>query len=454
MKKLLRWILIFLVFALMAALSAITALACSPDDNNPEHHENVIQTEEEKPTCLEGGYYVLECTVCGWSCAFSIGDIVPHEFGPWEIVPGKEPTCTKAGEKRAYCSTCNKWYPELVPATGHFWVVWKRVFATCTTPGYTEFVCDDCGADGGTTTTPAKGHSFGAWFTTTQATCTEEGMQKRECATCGATETKSIPKTGHKFGAWFTTTQPTCTEEGMQKRECATCGATETKSIAKTDHNWGAGKVVAQPTTSQEGVMQWICNMCGTIRTNPIPKLKPGTTAAPSTTPTPAPTASPHTSATATPKVSPTAPPRTSATATPKVTPTAPPHTSATATPKVSPTASPRTSATATPKASATASPNAAASASPGISPTASPGASISGTADSDGKNGDRGEKNGFGENAVGKDVPQKYEKNNAQTAERSFSVGKILVFTLVPTFLIVAVVVFLLVWRKKKRQV
>lgn len=168
--------------------------------------------------------------------------------------------------------------------------------------------------------------------------------------------------------------------------------------------------------------MQWICNMCGTIRTNPIPKLKPGTTAAPSTTPTPAPTA----------------PPRTSATATPKVTPTASPHTSATATPKASPTASP----------------NAAASASPGISPTASPGASILGTADSDGKNDDRGEKNGFGENAVGKDVPQKYEKNNAQTAERSFSVGKILVFTLVPTFLIVAVVVFLLVWRKKKRQV
>ena len=148
--------------------------------------------------------------------------------------------------------------------------------------------------------------------------------------------------------------------------------------------------------------MQWICNMCGTIRTNPIPKLKPGTTAAPSTTPTPAPTA----------------PPRTSATASP------------------------------------TASPNAAASASPGISPTASPGASISGTSDSDGKNGDRGEKNGFGENAVGKDVPQKQEKNNVQATEYSFSVGKILVFTLVPTLLIVAAVVFLLVWRKKKRQV
>jgi ABC-type uncharacterized transport system involved in gliding motility auxiliary subunit len=76
------------------------------------------------------------------------------------------------------------------------------------------------------------------------------------------------------------------------------------------------------------------------------------------------------------------------------------------------------------------------------------------GTADSDGKNGDRGEKSGFGENAVGKDVPQKNEKNNVQAAERSFSVGKILVCTLVPTLLIVAAVVFLLVWRKKKRQV
>lgn len=95
MKKLLRWILIFLVFALMAALSAITALACSPDDNNPEHHENVIQTEEKKPTCLEGGYYVLECTVCRWSCAFSIGDIVPHEFGRGRSFRAKSPPAQK-----------------------------------------------------------------------------------------------------------------------------------------------------------------------------------------------------------------------------------------------------------------------------------------------------------------------------------------------------------------------
>ena len=366
MKKLLRLILIFLVFALMAALSAITALACSPEDSNPEHHENIIQTDEEKPTCLMGGYYVLECTVCGMRCTYQTDPAMPHSFGPWEVVQGKEPTCTQSGTKRAYCSTCNKWYEMPAPPTDHYWVIDNRVFATCTTSGYTRFICDDCGTEGDTVTMSALGHKFGAWFTTTQPTCMANGIQKRECTRCGATETKSIAKTDHKFGAWFTTTQPTCMETGIQKRECTQCSVTETKSIAKTDHkfgawftttqptcmeigiqkrectqcsvtetkpiaktdhNWDAGKVVAQPTTSQEGVMQWICNMCGTIRTNPIPKLKPGTTAAPSTTPTPAPTAPPHTSATATPKVSPTAPPRTSATATPKVSPTAPPRT-------------------------------------------------------------------------------------------------------------------------------
>ena len=215
MKKFLRLILVFLIFVLASALSTVTALACSPDDSNPEHHENIIQTDEEKPTCLAGGYYVLECTVCGMRCTYQTDPPMPHSYGPWEIVPGKEPTCTKDGVKRAYCSMCNKWYEmpapatghswykyytkeptctkageyytycrncsasqgrSTEPATGHFWVTWKQVFATCTTSGYIEYVCDDCGADGGTITIPAKGHSFDAWFTTTQATCTEDGI--------------------------------------------------------------------------------------------------------------------------------------------------------------------------------------------------------------------------------------------------------------------------------------
>ena len=405
MKKILRLILVFWIFVLTLALSAVTALACSPDDNNPEHHENVIQTDEEKPTCLQGGYYVLECTVCRWSCAFSIGDIVPHEFGPWEIVPGKEPTCTKAGEKRAYCSTCNKWYPELVPATGHswykyytkepacttageyytycrncpasqgrstepatghFWVVWKRVFATCTTPGYTEFVCDDCGADGGTTTTPAKGHSFGEWFTTTQATCMEEGMQKRECATCGATESRGS---------------------------------------SKTDHSWDAGTVVVQPTEKREGVMEWSCSVCGMTRTKPIPALTQGSPDAPipGSTDSPSPDAAAST----------------------------PPDTAAD-------------------KDKTGSAPGGEQGSKDGKNDNINePGSDTGKTF------GDKGSKSDFGKNSIAQSALQKQEKDSSskEPSARSFPVVKVLLLVLVPVLLVTAGIILLLVRRKKTGQ-
>ena len=266
MKKFLRLILVFLIFVLTSALFTVTALACSPTGTDLEQHENVIQTDEEKPTCLMGGYYVLECTACGWRCTYSTDPALPHSFGPWGVVPGKEPTCTKAGTKQAYCSTCNKWYEMPAPTTDHFWVIDSRVFATCTTSGYTRFICDDCGKEGDTVTMSALGHSFGAWFTTTQATCMEEGIQTRECTQCGVTERRGI---------------------------------------AKTDHSWDAGTVVVEPTAKREGVTEWICNMCGMSRTTPIPKLASGTTAAPTTAPSTSPAASPSASPTASPSASP-----------------------------------------------------------------------------------------------------------------------------------------------------
>ena len=234
MKKLLRFIP---ALALAAALLTVTALACSPDDSNPEHHENVIQTDEEKPTCLHGGYYVLECTVCGMRCTYQTDPALPHSYGPWQVVPGKEPTCTKAGEKQAYCSMCNKWYVmpapatghswykyytkeptcttageyytycrncpasqgrSTEPATGHFWVVWKRVFATCTTPGYTEFVCDDCGATVSLTLTWDAGTNGGTIDGKTSVTTTGK-------PNATATAPTSTPvKAGHAFKGWYT----------------------------------------------------------------------------------------------------------------------------------------------------------------------------------------------------------------------------------------------------------
>ena len=171
MKKLLRFIP---ALALAAALLTVTALACSPTDSNPEHHENVIQTDVEKPTCLRGGYYVLECTVCGMRCTYQTDPPMPHSYGPWEIVPGKEPTCTKDGVKRAYCSMCNKWYEMPAPATGHSWYKYYTKEPTCTTAGEYYTYCHNCSASQGRSTEPATDHFWVTWKQVF-ATCTTPG---------------------------------------------------------------------------------------------------------------------------------------------------------------------------------------------------------------------------------------------------------------------------------------
>lgn len=107
--------------------------------------------------------------------------------------------------------------------------------AGCETAGEKTYTCTVTGCgETRTETIPATGHSFGEWKVTRAATCTEKGVETRECA-CGETETREIAATGHKFGEWEVTKAATCTEKGVETRECA-CGETETREIDVADH--------------------------------------------------------------------------------------------------------------------------------------------------------------------------------------------------------------------------
>ena len=177
--------------------------------------------------------------------------------------------------------------------------------ATCEADGEKDYyICSDCGKyfedEAGTKeitninewkVIPAKGHSFGNWVVTTEATCTEEGVETRTCTACGKTETrpvsakghsltlhqgfaaaceaagektyyycsdcdkyfedeaatkeitningwKVIPAKGHSFSAWAETKAATCTEAGEKTRTCTNCGKTETQPIPAKGHNW------------------------------------------------------------------------------------------------------------------------------------------------------------------------------------------------------------------------
>lgn len=69
-----------------------------------------------------------------------------------------------------------------------------------------------------------------------EPTCTEPGATGKEvCTDCGLTiqESTEIAPLGHKFGQWEVVKEPTQAEEGLERRTCQACGATEEQAIAK-----------------------------------------------------------------------------------------------------------------------------------------------------------------------------------------------------------------------------
>lgn len=69
----------------------------------------------------------------------------------------------------------------------------KVVEPTCTTDGYTLHECS-CGKSYKDNAVPKKGHSFGEWTVTKQATVSAEGEKTRKCSVCGVAETEKIAK--------------------------------------------------------------------------------------------------------------------------------------------------------------------------------------------------------------------------------------------------------------------
>lgn len=78
-------------------------------------------------------------------------------------------------------------------------------------------------------------HQWGDYVTTKEATCTEDGEQKRVCSICGQEQTKTI-KAAHTWGDYVVKTDSTCTQEGVEERECSVCHEKQERAIAKKDH--------------------------------------------------------------------------------------------------------------------------------------------------------------------------------------------------------------------------
>ena len=99
--------------------------------------------------------------------------------------------------------------------------LYEYVEPTCTEQGYLLCECERCGDRYIEEYYDPWGHSYGSWYVEIAATCTEEGLNRRDCWSCDHYETKVVPAAGHSYTS--AVTAPTCTEQGYTTHTCVNC---------------------------------------------------------------------------------------------------------------------------------------------------------------------------------------------------------------------------------------
>ncbi len=148
--------------------------------------------------------------------------------------------------------------------------------ATCTENGLQRMICSTCGVVE-KLEFPALGHQYAANSTVDRAaTCTKEGLQSRHCVRCGAkTDVEIIPATGHSFTQYVSDDNATCKKDGTETAECDNCGVTRTRTVtgSKLSHKMGDWKETTAATCTAAGEETRTCSQCGYKETREIPAL-------------------------------------------------------------------------------------------------------------------------------------------------------------------------------------
>ena len=231
-----------------------------------------VRENEVAATCTTDGSYdeVVYCADCRkeLSREKKTVDALGHDCVHHNA---KAATCTEKGwEAYDTCSRCDYTTYKETPAKGHSKGDAKKekeVAATCTSAGrYDEVIyCTVCKAEISreSKTTPAAGHSFGAWTVVKEATCTAEGHETRVCSVCSAKEDKDIGKLSHEESDWIT-------DENNHWKICTVCNAVIEDETAHTFGNW---VIDENATEATEGSRHRECIICGHINRETIPAL-------------------------------------------------------------------------------------------------------------------------------------------------------------------------------------
>jgi hypothetical protein len=193
-----------------------------------------------------------------------------------------DPTCTTDGYTTYICDCCGHSYIDNeIIALGHSWVA-----STCTAPK----TCTVCGKTSGS----SLGHTY-SYKVTKEPTTGSTGTLTGTCSRCGATTTVSLHKLTTVNYTRTTTKAPTCTDAGTYTwtwktttygtfsftTSIAPLGNDHEYSItagsgycticgAACQHSWNS-ELIATQTCIKAGNKRYTCSSCGQIRYEEIP---------------------------------------------------------------------------------------------------------------------------------------------------------------------------------------
>ena len=170
------------------------------------------------------------------------------------------PTCTTQGYTVYECDNCGDTYnANFVNALGHNYIVTREVESTCTAEGYSVYVCTRCQSTYNDDIVSANGHDYNSWYIVKDSTCTETGIRRRDCVSCGGYETEEIEAKGHNYEG--TVTNPTCEAQGYTTYVCSRCNATYKDNYTEAlGHNYVA--TITAPTCTERGYTTQKCSRC------------------------------------------------------------------------------------------------------------------------------------------------------------------------------------------------
>ncbi len=235
-------------------------------DVEPTGHSLDQWYVSQEPTCTEPGRERRDCANCDHYESREL-EALGHSMGDW--YESIAPTVTECGQERRDCQRCDHYETrelDKLPAptvTRTYATVTCSVLRVRSGPGTNYevvaklylgdrvevleiqtigdsdwgrieqgWICltglTDLSYEEETHT-----HTYGAWYTYQEATCTDDGILRRDC-TCGHYETQAIAATGHSYGDWYVTKEATAEDYGQERRDCA-CGHYETRQTDKLD---------------------------------------------------------------------------------------------------------------------------------------------------------------------------------------------------------------------------